>query len=1075
MPANYSLIISLIYKYVMSAEIFRNCWLGPSDNLACLSAITNKHYLWKCNKRMQKSIIELNHQEPWLSEIVFNSGLDNTIRKLAIWQPAYKYVLYSEVTRQKVDIICGAKYVPANNQDGELSILLCYHANKYKLIKNMRLFFGRGVCNRYAYCYLCDNYVEKTMHRCIHMRDNQCERCMAKYETSQQLDQHCNNKVPAKCQKCKDIFYGANCYSNHLPICRKRYHVACHTCKKIFNCQSVMDRHECHKYRCNYCKNSVERGHRCYIKLYDKPEEMTASMAGANYYAFDIESQLEECEDRPDRHVHEANLICVQQCFTTNKWHFNSLHEFFEWIDGTATGVQRTFFAHNFKGYDGRLIYEFLFENRGLHRTATWAGNKILTLHYGRDKFCDTLLHIHASLAQLPAMFGLDTSTIKKGFFPYLFNKRQNINYVGAVPDKKYFGYASMPVSRQKEFDEWYAEKLHNLPYNFYNEMLEYCESDTDILAKTIEAYMTEQMSIQPMNPFSKLTIASYAMAMYRTYYMPENKLAILTPKEDEDIRRAMHGGRTDCRRLLREWSDDEVARGIYGCYQDVQSLYPTVQFYDDMPVGPPKYFKFDDYDQPSTDDLMKCFGFVCCDIEPTRYMFHPLIVHNDHETGKLLATLTPMNNIVVGTPELHLALQHGYVIHHVHWLYHFEKSKNVFKDYFKQFIKLKLEASGVPAWAKNDPQALQEFYRYHRQELDIDLVPERMIKNNAKKTGAKLLCNSLWGKFGERYRRTANVVINTDCIEDIDKLRSMEYRNDIEEIKYVSRRRSIDGKSIYIRYNYDESSIIQQVLKADILPGRNIAIAAMVTCHARCRLWGKLNLLGERAIYHDTDSIIYEHSPSGPNIEIGKYLGEWEDECGGMPITGFVSTGPKCYALKIKNLETGEIKTTTKCKGIPSSNQSNLLINYTSMKNLVIEKLNQPATRPPMAPPIHKQIPVECLQFNYSNLEGKVTTFMMLKNFKLSADKGNIHRPTSLVYPFGADKYLPTSVVQDLIVSPLDPSQTTPHSRFDDVHADGTSNDTREYNSNNDISADGSHEDYDNDDNLDLLIDSDI
>ncbi len=49
-------------------------------------------------------------------------------------------------------------------------------------------------------------------------------------------------------------------------------------------------------------------------------------------------------------------------------------------------------------------------------------------------RFIDSLNFTATSLTQMPAMFGLDTSTYKKGYFPYLMNAEQYQDYVGAMP-----------------------------------------------------------------------------------------------------------------------------------------------------------------------------------------------------------------------------------------------------------------------------------------------------------------------------------------------------------------------------------------------------------------------------------------------------------------------------------------------------------------------------------------------------------------------------------------------------------------------------------------------------------------
>lgn len=174
-----------------------------------------------------------------------------------------------------------------------------------------------------------------------------------------------------------------------------------------------------------------------------------------------------------------------------------------------------------------------------------------------------------------------------------------------------------------------------------------------------------------------------------------------------------------------------------------------------------------------------------------------------------------------------------------------------------------------------------------------------------------------------------------------------------------------------------------------------------MVLAQARIRLWTELNKLGERVLYHDTDSIIYENSPDGYNIPLGQTLGEWEDETGGLPITKFVSTGPKCYSYAVKK-DDGSLKYTTKAKGFSIHAEGEKVINYEGMKNIIQNA--------------GSHLSIQQLDFKYNLKLNAMTTRIVDKIFKFTYEKGDICRdPESpnlwKVYPFGykevASKYL--------------------------------------------------------------------
>lgn len=54
-----------------------------------------------------------------------------------------------------------------------------------------------------------------------------------------------------------------------------------------------------------------------------------------------------------------------------------------------------------------------------------------------------------------------------------------------------------------------------------------------------------------------------------------------------------------------------------------------------------------------------------------------------------------------------------------------------------------------------------------------------------------------------------------------------------------------------------------------------NIFIATFTTCWARLKLYELLDLLQERVLYHDTDSVIYVSKPNEPEPPLGDYLGQ--------------------------------------------------------------------------------------------------------------------------------------------------------------------------------------------------------
>ena len=87
-----------------------------------------------------------------------------------------------------------------------------------------------------------------------------------------------------------------------------------------------------------------------------------------------------------------------------------------------------------------------------------------------------------------------------------------------------------------------------------------------------------------------------------------------------------------------------------------------------------------------------------------------------------------------------------------IYEVWHFkEKNNNLFKEYVKNFMKIKLETS---PW-QNYFKTIQEYIKTIKTYFDIDFNPEKVAPNPGKRPVAKICLNSLWGKFGQRQNMT--------------------------------------------------------------------------------------------------------------------------------------------------------------------------------------------------------------------------------------------------------------------------------------------------------------------------------
>lgn len=84
----------------------------------------------------------------------------------------------------------------------------------------------------------------------------------------------------------------------------------------------------------------------------------------------------------------------------------------------------------------------------------------------------DSLNFLPMALSKLPGCFGL--SELKKGYFPHLFNTRENQQYEGPLPEPRFYSPETMSPSARQAFMAWHEEHKQDV-FSFQAEMLAYC------------------------------------------------------------------------------------------------------------------------------------------------------------------------------------------------------------------------------------------------------------------------------------------------------------------------------------------------------------------------------------------------------------------------------------------------------------------------------------------------------------------------------------------------------------------------------------------------------------------------
>ena len=399
---------------------------------------------------------------------------------------------------------------PSKSSTDKTPIYLFLHDRHYDVITSMPAFLSKSY-----YCHKCKRaYSNKLDHLCPGM----CKSCRS-YE--------CYVNDPMRCDGCKRTFKSRACYERHKePVGSARS--VCETIRKCEKCQKSMDvrklnNHICGR-KCSTCGiilEDVEAKHECYIQKIERTEEEEDSQYNELLF-FDFECKQETGE-------HEPNLCIVHDEVGRQKL-FNgkdTTEKFCNWLF-SKEHQDCIVVAHNFQGYDGYFIQNFLIKNAIYHKVI-YRGAKILTMTVPmfNIKFIDSLNFMPMALAALPKTFGVPE--LCKGYFPHLFNKEENQNYVGPVPPVHYYHPNGMKPKVREEFLTWHKEKVEsNYVFNFKEEIEKYCRSDVDILRNCCMKFREMLREITSIDPFENcITIASVCHEVYRTNYLEKDTIAV--------------------------------------------------------------------------------------------------------------------------------------------------------------------------------------------------------------------------------------------------------------------------------------------------------------------------------------------------------------------------------------------------------------------------------------------------------------------------------------------------------------------------------------------------------------------
>jgi hypothetical protein len=886
------------------------------------------------------------------------------------------------------------------------------------------------------------------------------------------------------------------CHLCCIPVERRRGH----TCegssfvprKKQKPCScGQYGKHSCFELTCRFCATVYKKNtfdHRCII--YKKPraeeknqfvDEKTFEPNGKRpaLFVYDLESRVEivysaqevisnfEVDEEGlyvkenvatythELKEHKANMVVFQNVFSDEEpkvfFGEDCLQRFLMYMLSYNNG-NNICIAHNASGYDTRLVFMAAIKLAKARMEPIMRGAKFMQLKIG-DKliFRDSLLHVKGSLRNLAKDFCSD-STLRKGHFPHLFNSIENYDYVGPIPEKRFFDLAFIIRSRneQEEFDEWYHSWDDRQDWNFKEELEAYCIDDVKILAKIVKGYHEVCMAHTGMTPWLNATAPSFVHEVFVT--LLSQQLELPDPKEDQELynskvqelaeskfwtvlkpneywfaRKALRGGRTEIKKMYHDVTEEEREAGKNITYQDVNSLYPFQQVEHDFPTGRPtihvwdrKYYpcvlhqnnttaKCDCPDFDRGDRFLKVvdhrqeeqwtaeqilqdnsfFGIVCATMIAPKDLYHPVLVCWNEEAKKCVASLRDEDHIELTTTSVEFLT----ALRHGYQLieiHRYDQYTRTPSLWREKILDFYLEKM-VNSGPAPPLEKQEEFIKKWDERFDIgDQI-------------RKSLQEGRWGNFPAR-KQTAKIMINsawgkhaqrpimTEAAifdNNDDKEKIQDFFQNLSSRVY-SFQDAIPLGNEKMMYRYKRNGATAN----PDLHGGYLPAALFVPAYGRMQLWTELHKLGKRVLMCDTDSIVYVKDPNGYNIPKGDMLGEWEVEKidsknGG--IKTFVGLGPKTYGIKTWNGVTS-----IKAKGLSLNLATSRAVNFESMESMAIQFLQEG-----FAPKI--SIPQQTFTFD---IRRGMRTWKMLKDLQINKDdmKGFLDHEGHL-FPFGFHK----------------------------------------------------------------------
>lgn len=534
-----------------------------------------------------------------------------------------------------------------------------------------------------------------------------------------------------------------------------------------------------------------------------------------------------------------------------NKWYYGEdISRFFDCCEKMENPV---LYFHNLK-FDGSFILQWLLQKgfKWRENRKDCNGHDFTTLITGEGNFYTIEVYFQK----------LDKKKPRKVTF---YDSLKLLNF--PVRDvAKAFG---LPIAKG-EIDY----NRHNTPCEVTPEEKYYLKNDVQIMALALRRMFEEG--------FSKITIGSCALSDYKDFIGKkefERLFPQLQPEDDSAIRASYKGGFTFAN---PEHRNEDVSAGFV---LDVNSLYPYVMHAKELPYGNPVKFsgKYPENSKyPLYTITIRCYFDLKPGYLPTIQIKHSRFYEKTEylTSSKNAAGVDSLATLTLTSVDFELFQKH-YNIYCLEYLggYMFKSTKNLFAKWVEKWTAKKIEAT------KN--------------------------KNKGLRTIAKLMLNSLYGKFGTNPKGS----------------KKFPYLSEVSgALKFSLVRHKLcdeEGRPILTETGQEETTSIE------MRESLYIPVATFVTSWARYITITTSQKIHEseklangksRYLYSDTDSIhlIGETIPEGIFVD-ETILGAWKLESRFI-MARFIQA-KRYIEVEKETTETGKLfKLKITCAGLPAN-----------------------------------------------------------------------------------------------------------------------------------------------------------